>query len=54
MTAAAMHAMRSYSGNECRGKWLQTTVSEVVMSGTTCIGRTVEVSIGYFSSFIIV
>jgi hypothetical protein len=49
-----MHARRSYSGNECGGKRLQKKISEVVMSGTTRVGRTVEVRIGYFSSFIIV
>ena len=49
-----MHARRSYSGNEYGGKRLQKIVSEVVISGRTGVGRTVEVRIGYFSSFIIV
>ena len=37
-----MHARRSYSGNEYGGKRLQKIVSEVVMSGRTGVGRTVE------------
>ena len=48
-----MHGRRSYSGNEYRGERLQKIVSEV-MSRWTGAGRTVEVRIGSFSSFIIV
>ena len=49
-----MHVRRSYSGNEYGGKRLQKIVLEVVMSGWTGVGTTVEVRIGSFSSFIIV
>ena len=36
------------------GERLQKIVSEVVMTGRTGVGRTVEIRIEYFSSFIIV